>query len=220
MFGAILGGLLGGVASGVLGMSSAKQQQKASRQAYQHRYQWTMDDLDKAGLNPMLAMNQGAVGGAPMMAQADSPDIGSHVAQVAQAALTKSTAKNLNETANAQSELAGKYRQDAIGSHLDNISKGIQNKREALELEGLMQSSDASARAARSRFSSPVDRAVGDIFERGKSSAKSLSETLKQFGSDVKAISDAKKKRVEEERKQREAEAEYQRRRKSGYYDR
>lgn len=56
------------VASSALGaifaQKSAKKQYSRAVSAYQQRYQWTMADMRKAGLNPILAAGQGA-GSAP-----------------------------------------------------------------------------------------------------------------------------------------------------------
>ena len=73
-------GAIGSIGSsligGGLGFLGAQDQNKAMRKAvqqqidadrynYVHRYQWTMDDMAKAGLNPILAYQQGTGGGVP-----------------------------------------------------------------------------------------------------------------------------------------------------------
>lgn len=80
-----------GAISSALGASSAYSRQKKllAKQNeynvynYQHRYQWAVDDLRQAGLNPILAANSaGAVAGSvsssstPAVATADTSDIG------------------------------------------------------------------------------------------------------------------------------------------------
>ena len=55
----ITAGLLGfggSLMSGLFGQSSADAAMAFQREAMQNRYQWTMQDLRKAGLNPMLAI--------------------------------------------------------------------------------------------------------------------------------------------------------------------
>ena len=69
LFGAAAGAIAGGVSSiigGALSNSAARHAATVANQRniynYQHRYQWAMDDMQKAGLNPMLAATQG-IGG-------------------------------------------------------------------------------------------------------------------------------------------------------------
>lgn len=162
----LIGSVLGSVASGLFGSSSAKQQQKASERAYKHRYQWEMEDLRKAGLNPMLAISQGAPGPAHM-AQADAPDVGSHIASAAQAALTRSTAKSLNATAKAEDARAQKLTQETVGQHYDNIIK-------MMETEGL-----TPERAQTARYGSPIGRLGQDISSAKQSFSRWL-EGLKK----------------------------------------
>ena len=78
--GALIGGgsLLGAGLSGGLGFASALQQQKAVKSMFKNRYQWTMQDLRKAGLNPMLAIG-GSGPPVASMGQASVPDLGSAV---------------------------------------------------------------------------------------------------------------------------------------------
>lgn len=55
-----LGGAIGAIASA----KAASKQMAFQKEAYRHRYQWTMEDMRLAGLNPMLAASLGG-GGAP-----------------------------------------------------------------------------------------------------------------------------------------------------------
>jgi len=65
-------GVLGGVASALGASSSARAANQQAKYNYKHRYQWQVEDMRKAGINPMLSATQGA-GGVP---QADVPNIG------------------------------------------------------------------------------------------------------------------------------------------------
>lgn len=67
--GSAAGAIAGGISSiigGSLSNSAARHAATVANQRniynYQHRYQWAMDDMQKAGLNPMLAATQG-IGG-------------------------------------------------------------------------------------------------------------------------------------------------------------
>lgn len=62
----ITAGLLGfggSIMSGLFGQSSADASMAFQREAMQNRYQWTVQDLKKAGLNPMMAIGGLASGG-------------------------------------------------------------------------------------------------------------------------------------------------------------
>lgn len=67
--GSAAGAIAGGISSiigGALSNSAARHAATVANQRnvynYQHRYQWAMEDMQKAGLNPMLAATQG-IGG-------------------------------------------------------------------------------------------------------------------------------------------------------------
>jgi len=62
------------------GNHSSRQQYQRQKKMYQHRYQWTVKDLESAGLNPMLAYSQGAPvpGG---VSAADQSQIGSRAVE-------------------------------------------------------------------------------------------------------------------------------------------
>lgn len=64
---AIGGSIIGAAASlggAMMTSNSAMEAAKMSRENYQHRYQWTMADMRKAGLNPIFAYQTG-VGSSP-----------------------------------------------------------------------------------------------------------------------------------------------------------
>lgn len=69
-----------GLVSNLFGSSRQEDAQAFSAQQYATRYQTTVEDMKKAGLNPMLAYSQGA-GSAPSSSAVSSqmPDVGSSV---------------------------------------------------------------------------------------------------------------------------------------------
>lgn len=66
--GPVAGALVGAAGS----IFSSKQSADFAERSYKHRYQWQVKDLQKAGLNPMLAVSQGA----PNVAQPTFQNVG------------------------------------------------------------------------------------------------------------------------------------------------
>lgn len=60
--GSAAGGLIGGALSNSASRHAMNAQIAANRYDYQHRYQWAMQDMQQAGLNPILAATQGIAG--------------------------------------------------------------------------------------------------------------------------------------------------------------
>lgn len=84
----ITAGLLGfggSLMSGLFGQSSADAAMAFQREAMQNRYQWTMQDLRKAGLNPMLAIGGMTGSGIPSGATARMDNPGAAAVQSAAA---------------------------------------------------------------------------------------------------------------------------------------
>lgn len=53
----------GQVSANQMNRAAAERQYEMQTDAYKHRYQWQMEDMRRAGLNPLLAYQQGAPGG-------------------------------------------------------------------------------------------------------------------------------------------------------------
>lgn len=106
--GSALGAVTGGISSiigGALSNSAARHAATVANQRnvynYQHRYQWAMDDMQKAGLNPMLAATQG-IGGSVNGASALSANynLGEGVTAGMSAQAAGSSAKAAQKQAN------------------------------------------------------------------------------------------------------------------------
>lgn len=106
--GAALGPVVGGISSIIGGALSNSADRHAATVAnqrnqynYQHRYQWSIEDMQKAGLNPMLAATQGiggSVNGASALASSYNVGEGATAGMSAQAA--GNSAKAANKQAN------------------------------------------------------------------------------------------------------------------------
>lgn len=114
LFGAAAGAIAGGVSSiigGALSNSAARHAATVVNQRniynYQHRYQWAMDDMQKAGLNPMLAATQG-IGGSINGASALSANynIGEGVTSGMSAGAAGNSAKAANKQADTAARVA------------------------------------------------------------------------------------------------------------------
>lgn len=58
----VLGGVIGGATSDYFNSAAQERQYQYNKDLYQHRYQWQVEDMRKAGLNPVLAGLNGSVG--------------------------------------------------------------------------------------------------------------------------------------------------------------
>lgn len=171
--GSAAGAFAGGISSligGALSNSAARHAATVANQRnvynYQHRYQWAMEDMQKAGLNPMLAATQGIGGSvngasalsanynlgegvtAGMSAQAagNSAKAAQHQANVAEdigkgtvRKLDSDVALNAASAANLQAETAGRNLANKLAkdSYNTNLALYKQNLANA-EKQGLL----------------------------------------------------------------------------------
>ena len=110
MWGAIIGGV-SSLISGAMNNSANRHAATVANQRnvynYQHRYQWAMDDMQKAGLNPMLAATQGiggSVNGASALAS--SYNLGEGVTAGMSAGAAGNSAKAANKQADTAARVA------------------------------------------------------------------------------------------------------------------
>jgi len=110
-WGAVIGSVVGGALSAGGAMSAGQASAQAAKRAYKHRYQWTVGDLRKAGLNPMLAISQGA----PVPNSPQMPNVGEAAvsgaakgsAAVTAAKIAKEQITNIAFDTNLKNEQAG-----------------------------------------------------------------------------------------------------------------
>lgn len=138
--GSAVGGLLGGALSNSASRHAMNAQVSANRYDYQHRYQWAMQDMQAAGLNPILAATQGIAGtvnGASALG-ASYNSIGGDLAAGAGADAASNSAKAQQKHADIADKLsfgqlkqmdsqialnaasAKKLDEDTLGTHLAN----------------------------------------------------------------------------------------------------
>lgn len=116
--GSALGAVTGGISSIISGALSNSADRHASTVAnqrnvynYQHRYQWAMEDMQKAGLNPMLAATQG-IGGSINGASALSANY--NIGEGVTAGMSAQAAGNSAKAANRQAATAEKLSDEQI----------------------------------------------------------------------------------------------------------
>lgn len=121
---------------------------KRSYWAYKQRYQNTMKDMEKAGLNPILAASQGgfSVSGSPEMTAAKS-FMPSYPEQSASSAYQMMTSGDLNkEKAKTEQTERRKKAEEALNTAQDTFKKyeetvlaRTQNKKAAMEIKQIYQ---------------------------------------------------------------------------------
>lgn len=116
--GSAAGAFTGGIASiigGALSNSAARHAATVANQRnvynYQHRYQWAMQDMQNAGLNPMLAATQG-IGGSVNGASALSANY--NLGEGVTSGMSASAAGSSAKAANRQAGIAEKMSDEQI----------------------------------------------------------------------------------------------------------
>lgn len=124
--GSVAGSVLGSAVQNHYNSANAAQANAWNVENYKHRYQWAVDDMRAAGLNPILAATNG-IGGSISGASAASvgmSDIGSTMNSARAASAAERQAKNAEHLAASQIEKnvaeADSTRQATHGIVLDN----------------------------------------------------------------------------------------------------
>ena len=124
--GSVAGSVLGSAVQNHYNSANAAQANAWNVENYKHRYQWTVDDMRAAGLNPILAATNG-IGGSIAGASAASvgmSDIGSTMNSARSASAAERQAKNVEHLASSQIDRnvaeADYFRQNTHGVVLDN----------------------------------------------------------------------------------------------------
>lgn len=124
--GSVAGSVLGSAVQNYYNSANAAQANAWNVENYKHRYQWAVEDMRKAGLNPILAATNG-IGGSISGASAASvgmSDIGSTMNSAKAASAAERQAKNAENLSVSQIEKnvaeADSVRQSTHGTVLQN----------------------------------------------------------------------------------------------------
>ena len=124
--GSVAGSVLGSAVQNHYNSANAAQANAWNVENYRHRYQWAVEDMRNAGLNPILAATNG-IGGSIAGASAASvgmSDIGSTMNSARSASAAERQAKNVEHLASSQIDRnvaeADYFRQNTHGVVLDN----------------------------------------------------------------------------------------------------
>lgn len=112
---ALLGAASGAIGSGISGAFSAKEarkQRQFQRKMSNTAYQRSMRDMRRAGLNPILAYQQGGAS-TPAGAMGSIPDVGASISRGVSSAVQARQATSLINNTNAQTRLAT-YKADVM----------------------------------------------------------------------------------------------------------
>lgn len=108
-------GMLGGAAEGVVALKSSEKAWHRQKKILQNAVSWRVDDMRRAGLNPILAINPGAGSSAGSVNMGITPAIGSRLAEGMKAGASSSLQKvqEERERANADALRSQKQLYDA-----------------------------------------------------------------------------------------------------------
>lgn len=163
---AALPALIGGVSSGLGAMFANSEAKKAAatqmafqKETLQHQYQWGMEDMRKAGLNPILAYKQGGAGSAGGSSYTPQ-NVGSAA---------------VSGASTAQSSALATKAQDAQLENLaaDTALKSAQDKTQAaLQIQAMAQADQARANSALAMTTAAKTRQEIAILGENLSSAR------------------------------------------------
>lgn len=161
----------GGIFSSIFNAKQAKKQRRWAKRMYENRYQMTMRDMEKAGLNPILAYQQGA-GSVPSGASASvsMPDVGGSAARGAAAgtaaALAKAQVPNIESQTASNAASAARSKADAERMQIENRIRG--HLADALDNNETNAKRYVGKELAPTNVAGGVSQAIGTLPEMGK----------------------------------------------------
>lgn len=127
--------LIGSIYGAERSASSAREMMRFQKHMYRHRHQYEVQDLRKAGLNPILSAG-GSPGGAPGGAQVDYPNVAADaVGSAVQLRLLKAQTKLIEEQARkteAEADIKGVYG-PVLKETKSRLEQGVNSAKEVIE---------------------------------------------------------------------------------------
>lgn len=158
-FGTIAGAAIGGglgIGGSALSASAARRAAKRAYQRqvrfYKNRYQWQMEDMKSAGLNPILAYQTGAPGspGAPV---ARTYDFGPHMSEMG-----KTIAKGAVDAYSAKSQKTLRDSQKTLADEQVNVARSAAER-------NVQEQKLANARTINQQLQNTLDAMDVDLFK-------------------------------------------------------
>ncbi len=179
--------LLGGLFANSAAKSAAAKQMAFQKETLQHQYQWGMEDMRKAGLNPILAYKQGGAGSASGSSYTPQ-NVGSAAVQGASTAAASAIAQKMQdvqfENIKADTGLKDQQQETQIALQLQSRMAAAQSAAQTGKTNqetALLGYQTNSARAAQAQAATDLrinESTVGQIMryiERGKNVINPLS---------------------------------------------
>lgn len=174
-------GIASSVGSAFLSAKLQKKAQKHAEKMYKHKYQWTMSDMQKAGLNPILAYQQGAgatgsPGGVPSI-----PDFGASAARGAEAGLKTTKVEKEQALLAAQTGAANSNSAAAIAAADHSTAQAKRTNIESTQLHMKMprlQALEAFYRTDAGKVAAVVSEGGGGI---GGASARAVAAAFEKW---------------------------------------
>lgn len=165
---------LGGILQSQSSSAEAEKAREFARKMFRHRYQWTMEDMRLAGLNPILAYQQGGGSPSSSASMGQMPNILTGAASTARGAASRVqellNLKAQRKVTENQAAIQEKEKQRAHHGVFTEMMAGAEKEQAVIESRARTKREQASAeRLAQEtrmlKYSEPLARADAAFYE-------------------------------------------------------